>query len=355
MAEKLKIGLGMVAATAADLCASPAVAGRCGHSYPVDSPTTLAKVARACNVSLSALREANTGVDPSYVSPGEHLAIPDEIDQTTDIPSGGADLGVAGNYGDTPIYRYAEYSEPSYSEPGADTPAYSTASLNESQMSPVYVSTSEPYFVRASALGAPATMREDKSLSYQQRSAARIRNAGLPALRQTPVMSLPASRPSSKAVMVSTRGDMLYGDPLSPLMECAVLRRTSSGKIAQVREFKPLPEGRNPPAHCAEITNSAMTVPMILNDKVQASDFLRSEYEGRSEPPIFTVLHGYVSNADAECITVRADDGMVWRVGVPLAPAEMLGKDATIWAELTDSPVCGGLTMNRAVYAEQIR
>ncbi len=49
---------------------------------------------------------------------------------------------------------------------------------------------------------------------------------------------------------------------------------------------------------------------------------------------------------------LRADDGMVWRVGVPLAPLEMLGKEATIWAELTDAPHCGGLVMNRAVYAE---
>ena len=151
---------------AALMASAPAMAGRCGHSYPVDAPTTLSKVARACNVSLSALREANTGVDPNYVSPGEHLAIPDEIASASDVPSGGADLGVASGGYSSPIYHYAEYTEP---------PRTPSAKTNGQ-----YGSATSPYFVQASAT-APLAFNENMTLSYQKRSAARIRHAGVQA------------------------------------------------------------------------------------------------------------------------------------------------------------------------------
>ncbi len=321
------------ASVAALMMATPAMAGRCGHSYPVDAPTTLAKVARACNVSLSAMKEANTGVDPDYVRPGEHLAVPDEI-AAADVPAGGADLGVDGGYS-SPIYRYAEYTEPA---------APKTAASEQ----PVYVASSnDPYFIQAS-YGA-AYVPEDPNLSYQKRSAARIRNAGRPA---TPVMLSPMRSYAPETIEISAQTDLITGDPLSPLMECAVLRRQPDGKIKQVREFKPVPEGRETPAHCVDITHASMAAPARNKNRIATSDFLRAEYEGAEPDAFFTVLQGYVSDADAECVTLRADDGMVWRVGVPLAPLEMLGKEATIWAELTDAPHCGGLVMNRAVYAE---
>ncbi len=71
----------------AAVAASPAAAGRCGHLYPVDAPTTLSKVARACNVSLAALREANLGVDPGNVRPGEHLSVPGERARFVSTPA----------------------------------------------------------------------------------------------------------------------------------------------------------------------------------------------------------------------------------------------------------------------------
>ncbi|WP_428409267.1 hypothetical protein [Hyphococcus sp.] len=329
-----KLAAAGAASVAALLMATPAMAGRCGHSYPVDAPTTLAKVARACNVSLSAMKEANTGVDPEYVRPGEHLAVPDEIASATDVPAGGADLGVDGGYS-SPIYRYAEYSEPAApKKAAADQPVY-------------VASSNDPYFIQAS-YGA-AYVPEDPNLSYQQRSAARIRNAGRPA---TPVMLSPMRSYAPSAVEISANTDLITGDPLSPLMECAVLRRQPNGKIKQVREFKPMPEGRETPSHCVEITHASMAAPAKGADRISSSDFLRSEYETYAPGASFTVLKGYVSYADADCVTLRSDDGMVWRVAVPLAPSEMLGKEATIWAEQTEAPLCGGLVMNRAVYAE---
>ena len=53
-----------------------AAAGSCGGFYAVDAPTTLTRVAQACRVSFASLREANPGVDPGNVRPGEHLAVP---------------------------------------------------------------------------------------------------------------------------------------------------------------------------------------------------------------------------------------------------------------------------------------
>jgi len=336
MAMKLNRTTVAASAVALVMMATPAMAGRCGHSYAVDAPTTLAKVARACNVSLSALREANTSVDPDYVRPGEHLAVPDEIASATDVPAGGADLGVDDSGYSTPVYRYAEYTEPA--------PKAEKANLLVNA-----ASSNDPYFIQAS-YGAPY-VPEDERLSYQQRSAARIRNAGI--APKTPVMLPPMRSYAPEAVTISTQSDLVTGEPVSPLMECAVLRRQPSGKIEQVREFKPVPEGRQTPAHCSEVTDVSMSAPLKTDPNIAASDFLHSEYEAASSDAFYTVLKGYVSDADAECVTLRTDDGMVWRVGVPLAPVEMLGKEATIWAEETDAPQCGGLVMNRAVYAER--
>lgn len=319
------------AALSAFAMATPAAAGRCGHSYPVDAPTTLAKVARACNVSLSALREANTGVDPSYVTPGEHLAVPDEIETAADVPPGGADLGVGDSSHYTPVYQYAEYKEP----PRSPSPAPSA-----------YAASTNPYYFQASYGLAPAV--EKPNLSYQKRSAERIRNAGLALAPASPVGLTPYRNAAPRSVSISARGTTapapLSGDDLSPLMECAVLRRQPDGKIAQVREFKPLAEGRDTPAHCQAVALRAPT-----------SAFTRSGFEAMPSIVNFTVLKGYVSRVDAECVSLRGDDGNVWRVAVDRAPLEMLGKEATIWAEITDASSCGGLVMDRAVYAERAR
>lgn len=64
------VGLAMFAAAPA------AAAGSCGGFYAVDAPTTLTRVAHACRVSIASLREANPGVNPGNVRPGEHLAVP---------------------------------------------------------------------------------------------------------------------------------------------------------------------------------------------------------------------------------------------------------------------------------------
>lgn len=65
---------------------SQASASPCGGAYAVDAPTTLSRVARACSVSLNALREANPGVNPGNVRPGQHLSVPAEAPYGTASP-----------------------------------------------------------------------------------------------------------------------------------------------------------------------------------------------------------------------------------------------------------------------------
>lgn len=317
MASRLILKSGLAAGAAILATAlTPAQAGRCGHSYPVDAPVTLAKVARACNVSLSALKEANPGVDPDYVTPGHHLAVPDEI-AAADVPSGGADLSVDDDYYDAPVYRYAEYSEPAPSPLRKDVDGEAGVS---------------PYFVRTSAYGAPQGAFEDPKLSYQKRSAERIRHAGV----TSPAFSGPRSFTTVSAAYA--------GGPVSPLMECTVLRREANGKIRQAREFKPAPEGRDMPAHCARVETASAVFARSGPDAAQGPD-----------KADIAVIEGYVSAADADCVTVNAPDGRSWRVAVDLAPMDFLGKHAMIWAETTGAKRCDGLVMASAVYAEPAR
>lgn len=348
MANKAAIHLGAAILLLSGLSTTQALAaGRCGYSLPVDSPTTLAKVARACNVSLAALREANPGVDPAYVAPGEHLAVPDEIDKAPDVPAGSANIALPeADATPAPIYRYVEYTEPARA-------TTRKADQNEAQSS-AYRTASSPYYVQVSAFEERPDFRERETLSYQKRSAARIRNAGVPVYTTSPAAITPLRSAPAAPVEISVTSDRpganLHGGALSPLMECSVWRRQENGKIKQVREFKPVPEGRETPLHCQTITNTSYSAAPSAS-----AVFSRSAYQ--TLPPIeeIAIVEGFVTDANAECVTVLTFDGAITRVGVDLAPMELLGKNATIWAEVTDDRSCGGLVLNRAVYAERIQ
>ncbi|WP_411820417.1 LysM peptidoglycan-binding domain-containing protein [Hyphococcus formosus] len=305
----MRRGIAVVALMAGFAAAWPAMAGRCGHSYPVDAPTTLSKVARACNVSLAALKEANRGVDPNYVRPGEHLAVPDETDYPGEVPT----IVTAVETPD-PVYHYepSPWPDKSAKKTVAHTPDAATG----------------PFYLEAS-LGRSATP-QGSHLSYQQESAARIRNAGL---TMNPVNTSP--RPTE--ISVSSFKKV----PLSALMECAVLRRQPDGKIAQVREFKPLPEGRDAPMHCTQLTSGTATA-------IPAPTFHANAAGSQA------VLRGYVSFVDSECVTMRTRDGMEWRIAADDRSRSLLGKEATIWADFTAAESCGGMVMDRAIFVERL-
>lgn len=337
-----------IAVVAGMAMASPASAGRCGHSYPVDAPTTLSKVARACNVSLSALREANPGVDPAWVRPGQHLAVPDETDYAGDVPAPEADVEpayepyypqrTASRYDD----RYNSYND--YYDDGSDD--YRQARYTRSTSS-----SETPYYYQASVTSIPATRREQGHLSYQKESAQRIRNAGLPI---SPVR--PATSPAIRQISLPTTGAPAQ---LSPLMECPVLRRQPDGKIRQVQEVKPIPDDRATPSHCVSFSASddIKVTPgqnIWIGRSLNGIMFSHDNYAGLPSFDDLTMLKGYVSGVDAQCLTIRDESGLAWRVDMNGAADDLLGKEATIWVEMSGSKACGGLVMDHAVYVEQV-
>ncbi|MEZ5894523.1 MAG: hypothetical protein R3C58_15425 [Parvularculaceae bacterium] len=331
-----RAGIGAICVAA--LASSPAMAGRCGGFYPVDAPTTLTKVARACNVSLAALKEANPGVDPGYVAPGENLAVPDEgVGAAAEVPAvaDGGDLDDA--YADNPLSnRYVEYRD-------------TGVRLASATQSPAPAS-SQPYFYRTSLTGGgslPHTEQRDRS-TFQKRSAERIRAAGL-SMNPTPAVA-PLYSPSTPEFISAAPGE-----PLSPLMECVVLRRMENGKIGQVREFKPIPQGRETPAHCSAMSVSmrapvATAAPAIIAPvSLPPSPF--AELPPIDEP---VMLSGYVSSYSDGCLTLISDDGQFSRIDARGMSDGLVGREATLWVEYTDAAACGGAALDHAVYAERV-
>lgn len=313
--------------------ASPAMAGRCGHSYAVDTPTTLSKVARACNVSYAALVEANRGVDPGNVRPGEHLAVPDEIASAGSpvAPSPVVDNDVDNDAATppTPTIRHPYIGR----RPGASYQYYYedraavrpiNASMNATSPSTYFDTNITP--VHAS---------RNSGLSYQKLSAARIRNAGYSAP--------PIERPRSIFLDKSGVIKSVSAYP-TPLLECSVLRRQPDGKIRQVREVKIGSDQEETPAHC---------ISLRLNEPVRAI-VTRGSLSSEASIENLTVLRGRVLAVSDECVTLESNDGEIWRMQAPIAASDMLGKDATIWAAYTRALSCGGLVLNHAVYAERL-
>ncbi|WDI31164.1 LysM domain-containing protein [Hyphococcus flavus] len=310
--------------------ASPAMAGRCGHSYAVDTPTTLAKVARACNVSYAALAEANRGVDPGYVRPGQHLAVPDEIDNPSD-PAAPA-----------PVVDPVETS-PSVQHPYiASRPVNSYRSYydDREQVRRINASANREATTYFDTVGvSPVHTRRESRLSYQKLAAARIRAAGAPA---TPTTIAPVAAPVMGGALKTTT---ISAYP-TPLMECSVLRRQQDGKIRQVREVKPVPNGEETPLHCTSLKATAPRRVILSRGAAAPVTQVRGDD--------LTVLRGFVSAVDDQCVTLRADDGMTWRMQAPVAAHDMLGKEATVWAQSTRALQCGGLVLDHAVYAEKL-
>ncbi|VAW00335.1 hypothetical protein MNBD_ALPHA05-1330, partial [hydrothermal vent metagenome] len=207
--------------------ATPASAGRCGHSYAVDAPTTLVTVARQCNVNLSALYEANPGVDPRNVRPGEYLAVPDEITGSTlsEAPAvqpsavqpastNSQAHGVSGMI----ITDAGGVNDAGDAGLGGNYPGVAQRISYRDQWSS---SSSRSAWRREELLGARQHANSE-TLSYQRLSALRIESAGLP--------TAPARFAGANA------------SPDIQLIECQVLRKRDGGKIHKLRKIISTPE-----------------------------------------------------------------------------------------------------------------
>ncbi len=348
------------------LSTAPAQAGRCGHSYPVDKPTTLTEVARQCNVSLSALYEANTGVDPSHVRPGEHLAIPDELDDYAPIVHEETSGPVAEvSTGSSHPYIVSRDYSPTFSDDmGMSAPSdrreLQRISARENDV------VHSPVWLREENLGARRHTSGDR-LSYQQLSALRIANAGL---QRTPIRSV-------------------SGSPVAQteLIECPVLRNGHDGKIHKVRKIISTPEntfveistssngegfdctlisGAEPVALTPGVPAARYTTP---TDRAKTPnntggyrlpDYNKIGFIPVSPAPVVRdepmMLSGIVFDVDRGCALLKTENGDLWRLSADQPANSLLGKQVNVWGTPTrNDAVCGSgvsVKVSHAVYAE---
>ncbi|NOX82086.1 MAG: LysM peptidoglycan-binding domain-containing protein [Alphaproteobacteria bacterium] len=352
-------GFGAVGA-AFFILAAPASAGRCGHSYAVDAPTTLVTVARQCNVNLSALYEANPGVDPSNVRPGEYLAVPDEITGST--------LSVA----DAPL------AQPSAVQPAVtDSQAHGVSGtiINDAGRAGMGgdfsgvtqrisyrdqwgSSSSRSAWRREESLGARQHANSD-TLSYQRLSALRIESAGLP------------TAPARFAGANSSAGVQL--------IECQVLRKRDGGKIHKLRKIISTPENtfveisamsEGEGSDCRLISASA---PVRLTPGVPAAHYTTPTADTGYRLPDYSKigdivvtprlvqrrkisLRGEIVDSTNGCLLLKTDNDVLRRLSTTQPADDLLGKEVTVWGTMSSNGACGGgasILISHAVYAER--
>jgi len=356
------LGVGAVSA-AFFVMAAPASAGRCGHSYAVDAPTTLVTVARQCNVNLSALYEANPGVDPSNVRPGEYLAVPDEITRSAisvaDAPSAQSFAvqpastdsqahGVSGT-----IINDAGINDAGRAGMGGDFPGVAQRISYRDQWSS---SSSRSAWRREEPLGARQHANSD-TLSYQRLSALRIESAGLPAA------------PARFAGANASAGVQL--------IECQVLRKRDGGKIHKLRKIISTPENtfveitamsEGEGSDCRLISASA---PVQLTPGVPAARYTTPAADTGYRLPDYSKigdltitsrpaqrrkisLRGEIVDSTDGCLLLKTDNDVLRRLSTTQPADDLLGKEVTVWGTMTRDGACGAsILISHAVYAER--
>ena len=303
-----KIGLisGAVFALSA-LSATGASANRCGYQYPVDSPTTMSKVARACNVALSALKEANPGVNPNNVRPGQHLALPDE-----------GPLSIVPGYVDTSSDASDNQSSASHNNDAvrvitddvglnSDPYFYREVSAREAQRIRIRQEQERyntPIWLRDEPTGGHYSVSQ--RLSYQQQSAMRIRTASLAPTRNVAYL----------APIYEDGADNSHVLPARFTRSSEIVVTTTHPKFLELN-------------------------PSIVNEVAMSKSFS---------------LAGTVIDASENCLTLKTLNDDVWRLRAPQQTRDLVGKTITAWGEPAHSngECGGGLTfdVSHAVFAE---
>ena len=370
-ARKLRLA-GAAGATMAVLAIEPAAAtGRCGGSLAIDAATSLAEVARRCNVNLSALYEANPGVDPRHVRPGTYLAMPDEIDAFA--PSGAPSV---------PTIVTANDATDQQRDPITDDHGLGGRYVNESRRAvdarlstrarvrDARLASTDPVWLREATGGGARSYAADR-LSYQQRSAARIHSAGVPS-------SLAPRNP----VLRRETAAVASGAP--ELIACNVLHGDEDGKRRKVRkiistptntfvEVEPIPSGgfectliSAPDPDAVPLTPGVPAAHYNLPPKVIAP--AARDRAGYRLPNYNTInpgatakkisLSGDVVGEENGCLMLRADDGHVWALAAAPGADTLVGKHVTAWGVSSVSGACGAaptLIVSHAVFAEPWR
>ncbi len=354
-------------AVAAAFIATPSLAAnRCGGSLAVDAPTSLAEVARRCNVNLSALYEANPGVDPRNVTSGTYLAIPDE---TADYGSSGAGAVrpiVATKNTDDDYYGLVTDDHGLSDDHRNDAIRdYDARVSTRVRVRDVQLASSDPVWLREATGGGARSYAADR-MSYQQRSAARIHSAGVPTFA-APTNPLLRNNISAKT-------------DAPDVISCAVLRNGEHGRLRKVRqivstptntfvEVEPISDGEfdctlvktgaaadmaPTPGVPAAHYGKAPRTPTISAARYRLPDFNAINPKAASEPQKISVSGNVIGEARG-CLLLDAGAGGQWALASAPGADSLVGKHVTAWGVASQSGACGAaptMIVSHAVYAE---
>jgi hypothetical protein len=291
------------------LTASPAFAGRCGAHYPVDAPITMREVASRCNVSLAALREANPGVDPDNVRPGQHLSLPDEITEFSKyVKAPSAPPSTPSTYVHTGSRDNSAAYIPDDEGMGQ---IYTAQDVRGDGRRPNYrirvrdlrVAPRGPSWLTDDPVGGHYTTR-DSTLSYQKLSAQRIRTASVQSINFSTLNAVP-----------------LYSDGTEGVPHA---RFTSNSQLT---------------------TSLPQYVEPSLKTKKDAAKIEQASFS----------LSGEIVDTYQGCLILRAEDDSMWRLAAAPPIGELIGKKVMVWGDHATSQACDGgpaMLVNHAVFVE---
>lgn len=349
-------------AIAVSMIASPSLAAnRCGGSLAIDAPTSLAEIAQRCNVNLSALYEANPGVDPRNVASGTYLAIPDEVADyvasgVRTTPTQVATINTADN--NAVHGQSGDITEEA-------TRDYDARVSSRLRIRDVQLASSDPVWMRASTGGGARSYAADRA-SYQQRSAARIHNAGVPTI----------VAPSNPLLRNSISATASGADVIS----CAVLRNGKDGKRRKVRqiistptntfvEVEPVGAGQfdctlvsaaaaadMPPTPGVPAAHYGMAprTQSLSPSKYRLPDFNTINPKASSRPNKIAISGEVIGEAQG-CLLLDAGAGGQWALASAPGADSLVGKHVTAWGVASQSGACGAaptMIVSHAVYAE---
>jgi len=396
---KIKVA-GAVLACVAGLSAAPASANRCGNSFAVDQAITLSKVARQCNVRLSELIEANPGVNPSHVRPGQHLAVPDERRRDRVAARTAPEREVAAVRSandDNRVTNAHPYVVSSYEPRITDDDGLRRDYPVQTALSDRNVYEVDEYWrdndiavhrvrLRKSRFDdAPSWLRPEPvsgghysssdRLSFQQRSALRLANAG---------------NSASRFAQGSGPGVRQVGG----LIECPVLRNSAGVKIHAVSQVIATPgatfveiferpngaydctlfnaasyrgaasyQGPSAPGDNANVPAAKFTAHSAIPAYRAAAPY--PGFRPPSAPPewlaqstdVNFALQGDVIAVDDGCLILRTSANDLWRLAAAPPSGDLLGKRVTVWGAPANAGTCSGgpaMVVSHAVYAEPV-
>ncbi len=368
---------GLCGVAMAAAAVTPAAANRCGNSVAVDSPTTLVEIARRCNVNLSELYEANPGVDPSNVRPGEHLAVPDERDR----------LGAA-SPSPQPVAPTSDNSNTNYDPPAIAHPfiaSYDAPVSDDSDIRGVYevedvwrpsdvkthrvrirdarVSRESPVWLASSGRSGGHYVTHDR-MTFQERSKIHIAAA-------------------TNSIRTNA-GPVYVAD--TKLIECPTLRDEKGAKIHQVQNIISTPSATY--VEVAETKSGQVDCTLFgaTSAKAQSIAFKMSDLQGTQKgvpPAVFTnkqvtpvmgatvksvgnahlssanfALQGDVVAVSDGCLIMRTATNDIWRLAAAPPSGDLLGKNVTVWGTAAGVGACGAgpaMIVSHAVYAEPVK